>query len=80
MSINQRRDKAGPRVTAREREILERICRGLSNKDIALALGCAPKTVECHVSNLLRKFEVESRLQLALVEQFGLGVSSDSLR
>jgi DNA-binding CsgD family transcriptional regulator len=66
------------RITVREQQILSQICVGSSNKEIALALGCALKTVECHVTSLLRKVGVESRLQLALQTQKRLRVSSDS--
>jgi DNA-binding NarL/FixJ family response regulator len=66
------------RITVREQQILSQICVGSSNKEIALVLGCALKTVECHVTSLLRKVGVESRLQLALQTQKRLRVSSDS--
>jgi two-component system nitrate/nitrite response regulator NarL len=69
---------ARERITAREQQILQQICLGHSNKEIAAELGCAVKTVECHVTSLLRKFSVQSRLQLALCLQERLRVSSDS--
>ena len=55
-------------LTEREREVLLRICSGLANKEIAQDLGCALKTVECHVSSILRKAGLASRLQLAVSE------------
>lgn len=61
-----RRHAGAPALTVREREVLEQIGRGLSNKEIAIALGCAPKTVEWHVTSLLRKYNVDSRLRLVL--------------
>jgi DNA-binding NarL/FixJ family response regulator len=61
-----RRHDGAPALTVREREVLDHMGRGLSNKEIAAALGCAPKTVECHVTNLLRKYNVDSRLRLVL--------------
>jgi LuxR family transcriptional regulator, maltose regulon positive regulatory protein len=54
-------------LTKREREVLDYVAQGLSNKEIATAIGCAPKTVESHVTNLLRKHAVDSRLRLVLV-------------
>jgi DNA-binding CsgD family transcriptional regulator len=51
-------------VTPREREILALLVHGYANKDIANHLGCAPKTVEMHVSNLMRKCGVRARAEL----------------
>jgi two-component system, NarL family, nitrate/nitrite response regulator NarL len=73
------RSDVGEHITAREQQILSRICLGHSNKEMARELGCALKTVETHVSSLLRKFRVQSRLQLALRLQQRLRVSPDSL-
>jgi two-component system, NarL family, response regulator LiaR len=61
--------EADPRVdqlTPREREVLELIGRGLSNKRIALELGAAEKTVKNHVSHVLAKLGVADRTQAAL--------------
>jgi len=51
-------------LTAREAQVLDRLARGEANKTIAAALGCAPNTVEVHVSALLGKSGCESRAQL----------------
>lgn len=52
------------KLSGREREVLEKLCEGLSNKDIAKALFISPRTVENHVYNLYRKCNVGRRLEL----------------
>ena len=51
-------------LTRRERQVLDQIAAGRSSKEIAAALGISPKTVEFHRSNLLRKFDAKSAVQL----------------
>ncbi len=53
-------------LTPREREVLELIGRGLSNKRIALELGVSEKTVKTHVGHVLAKLGVTDRTQAAL--------------
>ena len=53
-------------LTPREREVLELIGRGYSNKRIAVELGAAEKTVKNHVSHVLAKLGVADRTQAAL--------------
>jgi DNA-binding NarL/FixJ family response regulator len=54
-------------LTRREREVLELIALGRSNKRIALELGVAEKTVKTHVGHLLAKLGVADRTQAALL-------------
>lgn len=52
--------------TERERAVLRLIAKGLGNKQIAVALRVTERTVEFHVSNILRKLNVRSRVEAAL--------------
>jgi two-component system, NarL family, response regulator LiaR len=54
-------------LTRREREVLEWIAQGHSNKQIARELGVAEKTVKTHVGHLLAKLGVADRTQAALL-------------
>jgi DNA-binding NarL/FixJ family response regulator len=53
-------------LTDREREVLLQMVAGLSNKEIAVALGVTERTVEFHVGNILRKLGVISRVEAAV--------------
>ncbi|PZS12358.1 MAG: DNA-binding response regulator [Solirubrobacterales bacterium] len=58
----------GPeRLTRREREVLELIAAGRSNKRIALELEVSEKTVKAHVGHVLAKLGVSDRTQAALL-------------
>ncbi len=52
-------------LTGREREVLHLIARGYLYKEVGLELGIAPKTVEHHVSSVLRKLQLSNRHQLS---------------
>jgi DNA-binding NarL/FixJ family response regulator len=52
-------------LTGRELEVLERIVRGMSNKEIASALDISEATVKSHVNNILSKLGVADRTQAA---------------
>ncbi|HEU0004826.1 MAG TPA: response regulator transcription factor [Terriglobia bacterium] len=53
------------RMTKREREVIELIAEGLSNKEIAERLNIATYTVKSHVHNILDKLALHTRLQVA---------------
>jgi DNA-binding NarL/FixJ family response regulator len=52
-------------LTPREREVLRHIARGYMYKEIAQSLGISVKTVEAHVSAVLRKLQLSSRHELS---------------
>ncbi len=69
-SRNLRLLRAAPRrtrtmLTRREREVANRIARGLSNRQIAEELVIAVSTTERHVANILNKLDMRSRTQVA---------------
>jgi DNA-binding NarL/FixJ family response regulator len=51
-------------LTPREREVLRLLARGYTYKEIARRLGVSAKTVESHVSSVLRKLQLSSRHEL----------------
>jgi DNA-binding NarL/FixJ family response regulator len=51
-------------LTDRERQVLEKIVAGRSNKEIALELGISPKTVSVHRTNLMSKLNVQNTVEL----------------
>jgi DNA-binding NarL/FixJ family response regulator len=53
------------RMTPREREVIDLIGEGLSNKEIATRLGIATHTVKSHVRNVMEKLALHTRLQIA---------------
>jgi DNA-binding NarL/FixJ family response regulator len=60
-------------LTAREREVLALLARGLSNRDIGARLYISETTAKFHVGNILRKLGVSRRAE-AVYEASKLGV------
>jgi DNA-binding CsgD family transcriptional regulator len=52
-------------LTDREREVVEHVARGMSNRQIGKALFISPGTVAAHVTHCLRKLDVGTRVELA---------------
>ena len=52
-------------LTRREQEVLELVCEGLTNAEIASTLGTAASTVKTQISSILAKMEVANRTELA---------------
>lgn len=58
-------DHDGVRMTPREREVIDLIAEGLSNKAIAKELHISVHTVKSHLRNIMEKLTLNSRLQIA---------------
>jgi DNA-binding NarL/FixJ family response regulator len=56
-------------LTERERQILELLGTGLSNKEIGAKLFLSEKTVKHYVTNILQKLQVHNRVEAALIAQ-----------
>jgi len=60
-------------ITEREREVLQLLADGRSNKEIAARLGLSPNTVKTHVARLFEKLRVARRTEaIALARELGL--------
>jgi DNA-binding NarL/FixJ family response regulator len=69
------KDSAG--LTEREKEVLQQIALGKTNREIGAALFISPKTAGVHVSHILEKLGVRSRVAAAGVAH-RLGLFDDS--
>ena len=56
-------------LTERERQILERVATGDSNKEIGAQLSLSEKTVKHHMTNILQKLQVRNRVEAAIIAQ-----------
>jgi DNA-binding NarL/FixJ family response regulator len=56
-------------LTLREKEVLQKISEGLSNREIALFLCISESTVKVHVTNILKKLHLPNRSQIAAYAQ-----------
>ena len=73
--------QAFPRLTPREREVLELIAQGDSNETIARRFTLSQKTVRNHVSNIFTKLQVVDRAHaIVKAREAGIGVSGSRLR
>jgi DNA-binding NarL/FixJ family response regulator len=61
-------------LTPRERQVLERIARGLPNREIAAALAVEASTIRTHVKRILMKLDLRDRVQ-AVIFAYETGVN-----
>lgn len=54
-------------LSAREEQVMARVCEGLSNKEVSVALGISPRTVEIHRASAIAKLEVPNSFAAARV-------------
>ena len=54
-------------LTKRERQIIAEVAKGLSNKEISESLHISEGTVKVHVKSLLKKLEIKSRVEAAVL-------------
>lgn len=77
-TAKETKDSPFSELTPRETEILGLLAEGLSNKGIARNLGISDGTVKLHVKAILRKLEVHSRVEAAVMAvQHGLNKKAD---
>ena len=62
-------EASGPNVTPREQDVLEALADRLTNAEMAVRLFVSERTVESHVSSLLRKLGAANRRELAAISQ-----------
>ena len=54
-------------LTARERQVMELVAKGIHNREIAATLGISPRTVEVHKARVMEKLQVESIPELVRI-------------
>src|SRR6185312_14621207 len=66
--------RAAPRLTPREKDIVQHVCGGLKNKEIAEALSITAGTVKVHLMHIFEKTGVKDRFELAIQGRKLLGL------
>jgi len=68
MSLYQKQEHSENNITRREGDVYTRVAEGKTNKQIAFELSISEKTVEKYVYSLFQKFDVVSRVELAVLK------------
>lgn len=64
--LDSPKEQIAPRFTARERQILQLLRNGRSNREISIVLGIDESTVKAHIGRLMRKVGVNNRIALTM--------------
>jgi DNA-binding CsgD family transcriptional regulator len=64
LELEQDGDPAGPRLAPREREVLQGLLRGASEKEVAFEMGLSPHTVHSYAKSIYSAYRVSSRAEL----------------
>jgi two-component system nitrate/nitrite response regulator NarL len=64
LTLVKEKELAGNVLTPREKEILQEVARGQTNRDVAVNLGLSEHTVKNHLKNILQKLHLDNRVQL----------------
>ena len=67
MAESEAEAPSGPHLSEREREVLQLMAQGLTNKEIGVALGISPITARNHVSRVLEELNVSNRTLAVVV-------------
>ncbi|MBZ5631659.1 MAG: response regulator transcription factor [Acidobacteriia bacterium] len=71
--------RSAPRLTPREKQIVQQICEGHKNKEIAQALSITPGTVKVHLMHIFEKTGVKDRFELAIQGRKLLGLDATTV-
>jgi DNA-binding NarL/FixJ family response regulator len=52
-------------MTKREREVIELLCEGMSNKEIGQKIHVSTYTIKSHIHNIMEKLALHTRLEIA---------------
>ncbi len=71
--------RSAPRLTPREKQIVQQICEGHKNKEIAQALSITAGTVKVHLMHIFEKTGVKDRFELAIQGRKLLGLDTPAI-
>jgi len=67
LAIRLKERGSGATLTEREREVLELVSKGLSNREVGKTIGCSETTAKWHLKNIMQKLEVTDRTEATRV-------------